>query len=104
MNRYPFGLHGYHRPSGKSGKVELYDPLNVFGSTYDPAAKAAANEPPPPKIEQPTTMPTSPTPGLTDSMSQAAKRKTLEDQLARRGRMSTVLTFDPTAGRLGSSG
>lgn len=40
MNRYPFGLHGYHRPQGKSGKVEWQDPLNVFGSTYDPNQKS----------------------------------------------------------------
>jgi hypothetical protein len=45
--RYPFGEHGYHRPQGKSGKVELKDPINVFGSTYDPTYKdrmAAADE------------------------------------------------------------
>lgn len=40
MHRYPFGLHGYHRPQGKSGKVEAQDPLNVFGSTYDPNQKS----------------------------------------------------------------
>lgn len=39
MNRYPFGLHGYHRP-GKGGKVRIQDPLNVFGGTYDPNQKA----------------------------------------------------------------
>lgn len=33
--KYPFGLHGYHRPSS-NGKVKASDPLNVFGGTYDP--------------------------------------------------------------------
>jgi hypothetical protein len=41
MTRYPFDLHGYHRPSGKSGKVEWEDPVNAFGSTYVPGAKEA---------------------------------------------------------------
>lgn len=39
--RYPFGLHGYHRASGKTGKVSLKDPLNVFGSTFVPGEKEA---------------------------------------------------------------
>lgn len=38
MNRYPWGLHGYHRPSS-NGKVKPEDPLNVFGGTYDPNKK-----------------------------------------------------------------
>jgi hypothetical protein len=39
MHRYPFGLHGYHRP-GKGGKVRIEDPLNVYGGTYDPNEKS----------------------------------------------------------------
>lgn len=38
-NRHPFGEHGYPRAQGRSGKVELKDPINVFGSTYDPTYK-----------------------------------------------------------------
>lgn len=40
-SRYPFGLHGYHRPSGRTGKVELADPLNVLSSDPNPAGDAA---------------------------------------------------------------
>lgn len=93
MSRYPFGLHGYHRAQGGSGKVEWYDPLNVFGSTYDPAAQAqkelAKIQKPLPVVEQPT-----PLPVVGDKQNEAARRKSLEDQLSRRGRASTVLTND----------
>jgi hypothetical protein len=41
MTRYPFGLHGYHRPSGRTGKVEWADPLNVMSSDPNPAGVAA---------------------------------------------------------------
>lgn len=98
--RYPFGLHGYNRPQGKSGQVEWYDPLNVFGSTYDPAAATQKEldkmQKPLPAVEQPE-----PLPVVGDKQNAAARRKALEDQLARRGRGSTILTVD-TSDKLGS--
>lgn len=39
MTRYPFGLHGYHRP-GSNGKVKWYDPTNAFGADPDPQREA----------------------------------------------------------------
>jgi hypothetical protein len=42
--KYPFGLHGYHRPQGKTGKVSPVDPLNATGSTYDPSYKGRQEE------------------------------------------------------------
>ena len=76
--------------------MEWYDPLNVFGSTYDPAAQTAKElekiQKPLPVVEQPAELPE--VGAIGDKQNAAARRKSLEDQLSRRGRASTVLTND----------
>ncbi len=108
FGRYPWGLHGYHRSgsllpsaSRELQTNKLIQPLNAIASPklrqagVDPLNIYGGNTPKPPEdpvlppVEQPTTMPE-----IGDKQTAAARRRALEDQLARRGRASTVLTND----------
>lgn len=64
------------------------------GVPGDPSNRSEADlpsivEPPPPPIEPPTVMPV---PGQDDLSNIAARRRSVREQLARRGRLSTILT------------
>lgn len=79
-------------PSKKLRQASV-DPLNLYGGNTPPLPEAEAS----PVVPQPAPMPE-----VGDQQFAAAKRKSLEAQASRRGRVATILSDSGTSERLGS--